>query len=142
MNTQEEPKIIDEDELIAAQDEADKEAVESTEEKKDVPEKKQDSGKRIMILKKPINYMGTEYKELHFDFDKLTGKDSLEVEAEIEKTTNVIVITPSLNLEYLIRISARACSEPISRDDILNMNLSDFNHIRSMARNFMLRSER
>lgn len=142
MNTQEEPKIIDEDELIAAQDEADKEAVESTEEKNDVPEKKQDSGKRIMILKKPINYMGTEYKELHFDFDKLTGKDSLEVEAEIEKTTNVIVITPSLNLEYLIRISARACSEPISRDDILNMNLSDFNHIRSMARNFMLRSER
>ena len=142
MTTQEEPKIIDEDELIAAQDEADKEAVESTEEKNDVPEKKQDSGKRIMILKKPINYMGTEYKELHFDFDKLTGKDSLEVEAEIEKTTNVIVITPSLNLEYLIRISARACSEPISRDDILNMNLSDFNHIRSMARNFMLRSER
>ena len=142
MNTQEEKKFIDEDELNAAQDEADTEVAESTEEKKDDPEKKQDSGKRIVVLKKPINYIGTEYTELHFDFDKLTGKDSLEVEAEIEKSTGVIVITPSLNLEYLIRISARACQEPISKDDILNMNLSDFNHIRSMARNFMLRSER
>ncbi len=101
-----------------------------------------DSGKRIVILKRPVEYMGTKYKELHFDFDKLTGKDSLEVEEEIEKTTHLTVVAPALNLEYLIRISARACDEPISRDDILNMNLSDFNHIRNMARNFMLRSDR
>ncbi len=125
---------IDEEELNAAQNEAES----------DTAEKKADadSGKRIVILKKPIEYMGTKYKELHFDFDKLTGKDSLEVEDEIEQTTKLTVVAPALNLEYLIRISARACDEPISRDDILNMNLSDFNHIRNMARNFMLRSDR
>ena len=66
----------------------------------------------------------------------------LEVEDEIEKTTHLTVVAPALNLEYLIRISARACDEPIGRDDILNMGLSDFNHIRNMARNFMLRSDR
>ena len=116
---------IDEEELNAAEAEA-----------------QADAGKRIVILKKPIERMGTTYKELHFDFDKLTGKDSLEVEEEIEKTTHLTVVAPALNLEYLIRISARACDEPIGRDDILNMNLSDFNHIRNMARNFMLRSDR
>lgn len=118
---------IDEEELNAAQAEAETPA---------------DSGKRIVILKRPVEYMGTKYQELHFDFDRLTGKDSLEVEEEIEKTTGLTVVAPALNLEYLIRISARACDEPIGRDDILNMNLSDFNHIRNMARNFMLRSDR
>ena len=126
---------IDEEELNAAQAEAEGENTDGK--KADA-----DSGKRIVILKRPIEYMGTKYKELHFDYDKLTGKDSLEVEDEIEKTTNLTVVAPALNLEYLIRISARACEEPISRDDILNMNLSDFNHIRNMARNFMLRSDR
>ena len=118
---------IDEEELNAAQADAESPA---------------DSGKRIVILKKPFEYLGTTYKELHFDSDSLTGKDSLEVEDEIEKTTHMTVVAPALNLEYLIRISARACSEPIGRDDILNMNLADFNHIRNMARNFMLRSDR
>lgn len=123
---------IDEEELTAAQEEAEK----------DDAQKAVDTGKRIVILKRPIERMGTVYKELHFDFEKLTGKDSMEVEDEIEKTTHLTVVAPALNLEYLIRISARACDEPIGRDDILNMGLSDFNHIRNMARNFMLRSDR
>ena len=123
---------IDEEELTAAQEEAEK----------DDAQKTVDTGKRIVILKRPIERMGTVYKELHFDFERLTGKDSLEVEDEIEKTTHLTVVAPALNLEYLIRISARACDEPIGRDDILNMGLSDFNHIRNMARNFMLRSDR
>ena len=61
---------------------------------------------------------------------------------EIEKTTGLTVVAPALNLQYLIKISARACDEPIGSDDIFHMNLSDFNHVRNMARNFMLRSDR
>lgn len=121
---------ISEEELTAAQSEAETE------------NKGNDIGKRIMILKKPIEKLGTEYKELHFDYDKLTGVDSLEVEEEIEKTTGMTVVAPALNLQYLVRISARACDEPIGSDDIFHMNLSDFNHVRNMARNFMLRSDR
>ena len=89
---------IDEEELTAAQEEAEK----------DVVKKSVDDGKRIVILKRPVERMGTTYKELHFDYEKLTGKDSLEVEDEIEKTTHLTVVAPALNLEYLIRISARA----------------------------------
>lgn len=120
---------ISEEELTAAQGEAE-------------TENKEDATKRVMTLKKPIEKMGTLYKELHFDYDKLTGMDSLEVEDEIEKTTGMTVVAPALNLQYLIRISARACDEPIGSDDIFRMNLSDFNHVRNMARNFMLRSDR
>ena len=61
---------IDEEELNAAQAEAEGENTDGK--KADA-----DSGKRIVILKRPIEYMGTKYKELHFDYDKLTGKDSL-----------------------------------------------------------------
>ena len=69
-------------------------------------------------------------------------EDILLVMEEIEKTTGLTVVAPALNLQYLIKISARACDEPIGSDDIFHMNLSDFNHVRNMARNFMLRSDR
>jgi len=130
----EEKKInegIDEEELSAAEAEAAKQE-----------EAAKNSSILTVKLKNPIKIVQTEYTELHFDYDSLTGKDSLDVEIEIEKTTGVTVLAPALNLEYLIRISARACQEPISRDDILAMKLQDFNHIRNVTRNFMLRSDR
>ena len=61
----EETKFIDEEELNKAQDDAEKE-------EQDAVQKNIDSGKRIVILKKPLNVLGTEYKELHFDFDSLS----------------------------------------------------------------------
>ena len=117
---------VDEEELNAAQQEADKET----------------STVSTVELKKPLSYNGTQYDKLHFDFEKLTGKDSLEVETEIERRTGGTVVVPAINLEYLVCISAKACAEPIGRDAILSLNLGDFNHIRNIARNFMLRSDR
>ena len=117
---------IDEEELSAAQAEADREK----------------STARTVKLKKPLEYEGRTYKELHFDFDRLTGRDSLEVENEIERRTGGTVVVPAINVEYLTCISAKACDEPIGRDALLSLNLGDFNHIRNIARNFMLRSDR
>lgn len=117
---------IDEEELSAAQAEADHEK----------------STARAVKLKKSIEYNGQTYDTLHFDFEKLTGRDSLEVETEIEKRTGGTVVVPAINVEYLTCISAKACEEPIGRDALLSLNLGDFNHIRNMARNFMLRSDR
>ena len=97
---------------------------------------------RTFRLKRPLEYMGNTYTELHFDFDKLKGRDSLEVEAEIERTTGVTVVVPAISAEFQTRIAARACEEPIGRDALLEMGLFDYNGIRNMARNFMLRSDR
>ena len=117
---------INEEELNAAQEEADKE----------------DAAVTTVVLKKPLEYNGKTYTELHFDFDSLSGKDSVEVEAEIERRTGGTVVVPAINVEYLTCISARACKEPIGRDALLSLRLSDFNHIRNIVRNFMLRSDR
>ena len=119
---------IYEDELEAAQEEAEAEAVSIT--------------RKTVILRKELNYNGITYDELHFDFDQLTGRDSLEVENEIERRTGGTVVVPAINVEFLTCISAKACEEPIGRDALLSLNLSDFNHIRNLARNFMLRSDR
>jgi len=117
---------IDEQELETAQEEA----------------MKEESTKLTVKLRKPLEYNGASYNELHFDFEKLTGKDSLEVESEIERRTGGTVVVPAINAEYLTCLSARACEEPVGRDALLSLNLSDFNHIRNIARNFMLRSDR
>ena len=120
---------IDEEELEAAQQEAEEaEKVSKT--------------RRTVKLRKTLSYNGVSYDELNFDFDALTGRDSLEVETEIERRTGGTVVVPAINVEYLTCISAKACEQPIGRDALLSLSLSDFNHIRNMARNFMLRSDR
>ena len=119
---------IDEEEMNAAMAEAEAEEVSVT--------------RRTVTLRKKLEYMGKTYTELHFDFDELTGQDSLDVEHEIERRTGATVVVPAISVEYLTCISAKACEEPIGRDALLSLGLADFNHIRNMARNFMLRSDR
>lgn len=121
----EQPVPVDEKELNAAKEEA----------KQDKP------GAFNYKLKKPINYNSKEYTELNFDFSILTGKDSLEVEAELIAQGKGAVVVAALNTEYIIRIAARACAEPIGSDAFLTMSLFDFNKIKDKTRNFLLRSE-
>ena len=116
---------IDEEEFNTAQKEATKDTEASL----------------VMKLKKPLDYNGKKYEELHFDFESLTGGDSLEVENEIQVLTGRVVVASAFNTEYLIGISCRACAEPIGTDAFKKMSLYDFNRIRDKARNFLLRSE-
>ena len=92
------------------------------------------------VFKKPFLYDGKEYKELHFDFDKLTGEDSLNVEDELA-AQGIMVMVPTFSGQYLIRIAARACQEPIGSDAFKRMRIADMNRIRTKTRNFMLDSE-
>lgn len=92
-------------------------------------------------LKKSIEYNGEKYTELKFDFEKLTGKDGLEIENELASLGLPLVI-PAFSGEYLIRMAAKACcSEPIGYDFFDIIPLRDFNRIRSAARSFLLKSE-
>ena len=91
-------------------------------------------------FKKPFTYESVEYDELQFDFESLTGKDSLEVEAELARRGTQVAV-PAFSGEYIIRIAARACTAPIGYDAMLMMSLRDYNKIRSRARNFLMASE-
>lgn len=92
------------------------------------------------VLKKPFQYEEGTYKELHFEWGKLTGNDGLKIENEMQSLGMPVVI-PSLSGEYLIRMAARASVERIPTDALMALPIRDYNKIRSMARSFLLRTE-
>ena len=94
----------------------------------------------VYQLKKPLEYNGKIYTELSFDFESLTGKDSLAVEEELQ-AKGIMVMVPTFNSGYLIRIAARACTEKIGADAFELIGISDFNRLRNKVRNFLLNSE-
>ena len=91
-------------------------------------------------FKKPFTYDGVDYDELEFDFDGLTGGDSLEVEKELARMGTQVAV-PAFSGDYIIRIAARACTSPIGSDAFLRMSLKDYNRVRSRVRNFLMASE-
>ena len=101
---------------------------------------KDTSSHYVHKFKKPFAWEGKEYKELVFDFDKLTGEDSLNIEAELQ-AKGIGVLGPSFSGHYLIRMAARACNVPIGTDAFQRMPLKDFVRIRTKARNFLMESE-
>ena len=91
-------------------------------------------------LKKPLSYEGTDYTELSFDFDNLTGRDSLDVERELAMR-GIQVAVPAFSGEYIVRIAAKACAEPLGSDAFESLSLRDYNRLRSKVRNFLMASE-
>lgn len=95
-------------------------------------------------FKRPFKFVsGAEERtvdDLTFDFGSLTGRDSLNIEAELQSLGKPVVVA-EMSGEYLIRMAARACTEKIGADSLANMPLSDFNRIRGRARSFLLHSE-
>ncbi len=91
-------------------------------------------------LKKPLSYEGTDYTELSFDFDNLTGRDSLDVERELAMRA-IQVAVPAFSGEYIIRIAAKACTAPVGFDAFEAMSLRDYNRLRGKVRNFLMASE-
>lgn len=91
-------------------------------------------------FRKPFEYQGKTYNELTFEWENLTGKDGLNIETELQQMGKVVV-APTFSGEYLVRMAAKACTEPIGADAFESMKLSDYNKIRSSARSFLLKSE-
>ncbi len=94
----------------------------------------------VLKFKRPISYNGKDYTELAFDFESLTGRDSLEVEKELTRS-GVQIVAPAFNGEYIVRIAARACTVQVGYDVVYEMSITDYNKLRSAVRNFLMRSE-
>lgn len=91
-------------------------------------------------LSKPLMYNGISYSELTFDFDGLSGKDSLAVENELARK-GIQLLIPAFNGEYIIRVAARACTTKIGSDAIEMLSIRDYNKLRSRVRNFLMSAE-
>ena len=97
-------------------------------------------GKHHVTLSKKVKYNGEEYKELDFDFTKLTGRDAMRIEQELQ-SQGIAVLMESVSGPYLIRLAVRACKQPIGTDFFENLPLLDYKKIKKLARNFILASE-
>jgi len=91
-------------------------------------------------FRKPYEYDGKTFKEVTFDWARLTGDDALAIENELQQLGKAVIV-PTFSGEYLVRMCARACTEPIGADFFKRMSIADYNRIRSAARSFLLRSE-
>lgn len=89
-------------------------------------------------LKKPVMYNGKEYTELTFNFEELTGADSLSIMNEIAMRRGRFVVEPGLDADYRMAMAAKACTEPIGTDIFSVMSLRDFNRIIGKARTFLI----
>lgn len=92
------------------------------------------------IFEQSVTYEDKTYENLHFNWGKLTGKDGLAIEDEMQLMGTPVII-PSLSGGYLIRMASRACEEKVGIDFFLRLSLRDYNQIRSKARSFLLKSE-
>ena len=91
-------------------------------------------------FKRPIDYAGKHYDHIDLDFEKLTGRDCLQIEREVEATTGKNVVVPALNSEYLVRFAAHAAVEPVGADVIYALKSRDFMAVTGKARSFLLAS--
>ena len=99
-----------------------------------------DVGAVVVKLRKPLQYEGKTYDNLSFDFDRLTGKDGMQIEREVQLTTGTAVLLPAYNTDYLIRMCARASLEKVGADAFETLGIRDFNTVIGRARGFLNRS--
>lgn len=106
-----------------------------------------DVGVYTHVFKKPFVYQGKSYDALTFNWDTLTGADSLAIEGEMLHHGKTLVV-PAFSGDYLIGMAARACTERsetgrrvVGTDLIKALPLTDFSRICGKARSFLLRAE-
>lgn len=91
-------------------------------------------------LRTPVVYNGDLIEEVALDFEKLTGRVSLEINRELASLGRMQLI-PALSDEYLIRMAAKASLQTIGSDFFELLKLRDYNLLVGRCRGFLLQSE-
>ena len=91
----------------------------------------------LLKLRKPFEWDGKTYERLTFNWSKLTGRDSIEVEREMTLQGRGTA-TPEFTGEFQTRLACRACMERLPYDGIQALPLYEYSLIQRKARNFML----
>lgn len=86
------------------------------------------------VFKKPFEYAGTVYTELTFNFERLTGRDMVSIETEMQMN-NEYALAPEISRNFQARMAAKAAG--VGSDVMDAMQIKDFNRITNAARNFL-----
>jgi hypothetical protein len=93
------------------------------------------AGVYVHIFRKPFEYEGAKHATLNFYFERLTGRDMVGIEAEMQ-ARNEYAIDPLLSRNFQSKMAARAGG--IASDALEAMPIQEFNKIVSAARNFLI----
>lgn len=100
----------------------------------------------VHTFSRPFQWEGKTYEKLTFHWDALTGADHLEIEFEMLKQGETLVV-PEFTGKYLCGMAVRACEEwrslmpPVRKNAMKALPLRDFTTICNKVRSFLLRSE-
>ena len=88
-------------------------------------------------FKTPFEYEGKVYETMVFDFERLTGRDVIKIENEMQ-SDNEYALDPLLSRNFQCRMAGRAGK--IGRDVLEAMPILDFNKIVIKTRSFLMGS--
>ena len=107
----------------------------------------EDVGTYTHTFKKPFTYESTTYEKLTFNWNSLSGKDSVAIERELLRrglTTVLAEFTP----EYLAEMAVRACTyrnnegfRTVTADMLYALPIREFRKICGAAQRFLMRAE-
>lgn len=93
-----------------------------------------DAGVYTHTFKKPFEYAGETYTTLTFDFEKMTGRDMVSIETEMQMN-NEYCLAPEVS--GVFRRKA-AKGRGLGSDVLDAMPIKDFNRITNAARSFLI----
>lgn len=97
--------------------------------------KEGDTGVYTHVFKKPFEYEGQTYTELTFNFERLSGRDMVSIETEMQMA-NEYALAPEISRSFQGKMAAKAAG--IGSDVLEAMPLKDFNKITNAARSFLI----
>jgi hypothetical protein len=113
--------------------------VNTPEDKKNATAGKEDGNAGVYVhkFKKTFEYEGQKFTTINFYFERLTGKDVISIENEMQ-ANNEFALDPLLSRNFQGKMASRAGG--IAADVLEAMPLQEFNKITNAARNFLIDS--
>jgi len=99
------------------------------------------------VFNEPFRFEGQTFQRLDFDWSRLTGKDSLDIEAEILIRKRKTVVEAKFSTDYLCGMAVRACTSRSAEGTAFSvfameaLPLGVFQKICGSARNFLIIAE-
>ena len=112
---------------------------------KEAAQAQKDNGAYTHVFQEPFTYQGRTYEKLTFNWDSLSGRDSVAIEREL-LSRNITTVMAQFTPEYLASMAARACTyrnddgfRTITTDALYELPILEFRAICDAARRFLLR---
>lgn len=90
----------------------------------------------VLKLNKPVMIDGEEVKEIHYDFDELTGRDFSNAMKEVKKSG--YIINGAYEMDPVICCYMFAAAAGIDYLDIERMSAKDYKKCSDLGRNFFI----